>query len=413
MVRLDKEVIKLIGTTLKEFGMENESELLKDNYFMSESNIYNLTTDTSSIKPTAIAKRVIPVIYAKIVSLNLYEVMRMPASAWAIPKLTFTKESTVATVDENNRITTTKISTTNLPMVAVKRAYRSILTSEALEDANVAGLPVLQRVIEYDIKDIANQIDEALIDAMVVGAAAGDVWWDINIPADWYTLHPSMEYGETLYDAIVSAVVCVAEQKFNADFALISPDMENYLVRIAGYKSAGDNALQGEVGKVKGLQVFSSLNMTGGMMIVGEKKVFGVYGVYIPMEYRAGGYDGEYDRSEWVVRTRTAMMVYIGEALARVILFDDYTTETVTLTNGEGTLAHFPVHPTETLTGKDGDGDTSLTIETWDSRTESIPTTVANYTIFIDLETGAVATSSGYAAPTDNKVIISAYSAKI
>lgn len=411
--RLDKEVIQLIGRTLKEFGVENESEMLKDNYFMSEDNIYNLTTDTSSIKPTVIARRVIPVVYAKIVALNLYEVMRMPGPAWSIPKVSFTKESTVAIVDENNRITTTKISTTNLPMVAVKRAYRSILTSEALEDANVTGMTVLNRVIEYDIKDIANQIDGALIDAMVLGAAAGDVWWDINIPADWYTLHPSMEYGETLYDAIVSAVVNVANQKFNADFALISPDIETYLVRVGGYRSAGDNSLQGEVGRVKGLQVFSSLNMPGGMILVGEKKVFGVYGVYIPMEYRAGGYDAEYDRSEWAVRTRTAMMVYLGEALGRVILFDDYTTETVTLTDGKGTLAHFPVHPTETLTGKDGDGDTSLTIETWDSRTEDIPTTVANYTIFIDLETGAVATSSGYAAPTDNKVIISAYSAKI
>lgn len=411
--RLDKEVIQLIGRTLKEFGVENESEMLKDNYFMSEDNIYNLTTDTSSIKPTVIARRVIPVVYAKIVALNLYEVMRMPGPAWSIPKVSFTKESTVAIVDENNRITTTKISTTNLPMVAVKRAYRSILTSEALEDANVTGMTVLNRVIEYDIKDIANQIDGALIDAMVLGAAAGDVWWDINIPADWYTLHPSMEYGETLYDAIVSAVVNVANQKFNADFALISPDIETYLVRVGGYRSAGDNSLQGEVGRVKGLQVFSSLNMPGGMILVGEKKVFGVYGVYIPMEYRAGGYDAEYDRSEWAVRTRTAMMVYLGEALGRVILFDDYTTETVTLTDGKGTLAHFPVHPTETLTGKDGDGDTSLTIETWDSRTESIPTTVADYTIFIDLETGAVATSSGYAAPTDNKVIISAYSAKI
>jgi len=408
--RLDKQVIKLIGTTLKEFGVENESELIKDNYFMEDT--YNLTTDTSSIKPTVIAKRVIPVIYAKIVSLNLYEVMRMPGPAWSIPKVSFAKEVTSAIVLENNQIKTTKISTSNLPMTAVKRAYRSILTSEALEDANVSGLSVLDRVIEYDIKDIANQIDEALIDAMIVGAAAGDTWWDINIPEDWYTLHPSMEYGETLYDAIVAAVVDVAEQKFNADFALVSPDMESYLVRVGGYSKVGDNALQGEIGRVKGLAVFSSLNMESGMMIIGEKKVFGVYGVYIPMEYRPGGYNAEYDRSEWTVRTRTAMQVYLGEAMARVILYDDYTSEDVTLTDGAGTLAHFPVHPTETLTGKDGDGSTDLTIETWDSRTEEIPTTVADNTIFIDLETGAVAASSGYAAPTDNKVIIT-YSAKI
>jgi len=408
--RLDKQVIKLIGTTLKEFGVENESELIKDNYFMEDT--YNLTTDTSSIKPTVIAKRVIPVIYAKIVSLNLYEVMKMPGPAWSIPKVSFAKEVTSAIVLENNQIKTTKISTSNLPMTAVKRAYRSILTSEALEDANVSGLSVLDRVIEYDIKDIANQIDEALIDAMIVGAAAGDTWWDINIPEDWYTLHPSMEYGETLYDAIVAAVVDVAEQKFNADFALVSPDMESYLVRVGGYSKVGDNALQGEIGRVKGLAVFSSLNMESGMMIIGEKKVFGVYGVYIPMEYRPGGYNAEYDRSEWTVRTRTAMQVYLGEAMARVILYDDYTSEEVTLTEGAGTLAHFPVHPTESLTGKDGDGETSLTIETWDSRTEEVPTTVADNTIFIDLETGAVAASSGYAAPTDNKVIIT-YSAKI
>ncbi|MFA5759111.1 MAG: hypothetical protein WC942_07140, partial [Clostridia bacterium] len=202
--RLDKEVIRLIGITLKEFGVENESELIKDNYFMGEDTVYNLTTDTSSIKPEVIAKRVIPVIYAKIVSLNLYEVMRMPGPAWAIPQVSFAKDATSAIVLENNQIKTTKISTSNLSMTAVKRAYRSILTSEALEDANVSGLNVLDRVIEYDIKDIANQIDEALIDAMIVGAAAGDTWWDVDIPADWYTLHPSMEYGETLYDSITA-----------------------------------------------------------------------------------------------------------------------------------------------------------------------------------------------------------------
>ena len=409
--RLDKQVVRLIGETLKEFGIEN-SELIKDNYFMGESNIYNLTTDTSSIKPEIIAKRVIPVVYAKIVSLNLYEVMRMPGPAWSLPKVSFTKESTVAIVDENNRITTTKISTTNLPMVAVKRAYRSILTMEALEDANVSGLNVLDRVIEYDIKDIANQIDEALIDAMIVGAAAGDVWWDINIPADWYTLHPSMEYGETLYDAIVSGVVNVAKEKFNADFALVSPDMEGYLVRVGGYRPVTDNVLQGEVGSVKGLQVFSSLNMTGGMMIIGQKKVFGVYGVHVPMQYLPGGYTAEYDRSEWVVRTRTAMMVYLGEALARVILFDDYTNEFVTLTDRAGNTEHFPISPTETLTAKDGDAMTDLTIVTWDSRTETAPALTGDNKISIDLETGAVAASGDY-TPTDSKVKITAYSAKV
>ena len=410
--RLDKQVIKLIGTTLKEFGIENESELIKDNYFM-EDTVYNLTTDTSSIKPTVIAKRVIPVIYAKIVSLNLYEVMRMPGPAWSIPKVSFAKEVTNAIVLENNQIKTTKISTENLPMTAIKRAYRSILTSEALEDANVSGLNVLDRVIEYDIKDIANQIDEALIDAMIAGAAAGDTWWDINIPSNWYTLHPSMEYGETLYDAIVEAVVKVAEQKFNADFALVSPDMESYLVRVGGYSKVGDNALQGEIGRVKGLAVFSSLNMESGMMIIGEKKVFGVYGVYIPMEYRPGGYNAEYDRSEWVVRTRTAMQVYLGEALARVILYDNYTNETVDVTGGSGTLAHFPVNPTGTLTGLDGatSDPAALTIVTWDSRTEEAPTLTGNNTISIDLETGAVAVSGDY-TPTDNKVVIT-YSAKI
>ena len=410
-IKLDKQVVKLIGKTLQEFGVENESELLKDNYFMGEDTVYNLTTDTSSIKPEVIARRVIPVVYAKIVSLNLYEVMRMPGPAWSIPKVSFTKESTSAIVLENNQIKTTKISTENLAMTAIKRAYRSILTSEVLEDANVSGLNVLDRVIEYDIKDIANQIDEALINAMIAAAAAGDTWWDINIPSDWYTFHPSMEYGETLYDAIVDAVVNVAEQKFNADFALVSPDMESYLIRVGGYSKVGDNALQGEIGRVKGLQVFSSLNMTSGMMVVGEKKVFGVYGVYIPMQYRPGGYNAEYDRSEWVVRTRTAMQVYLGEAMARVILYDNYINETVVLTDRAGVLAHFPVHPTEALSAKDGDNSTPVTVVTWDSRTEEAPTLTGNNKISIDLETGAVAASSDY-TPTDSKVIVT-YSGKI
>jgi len=409
---ISPRVVNFIEKELVKFPEDIAEKIDAENDPYSEATLYNVTGDTSSIKPEYISKKIIPVVFAKALVSELFQLINMPSPTYAIPRLAYTKESSTAEVSENGQIKTAKVSTSNISMTATKFAIRSILTKEALEDASKVGFDVLGRVMEYDVKTIIDELDTKLVALLKVGAAAGDVWWDINIESEWSTNHPSREYSETLYDAILQGIKLVAANKFRADFMLMNPaDM----VRVTGLKffvpSEPDNSLQGVMGNVHNLKVYTSLNADSSILYVGQKKIFGVFGSYIPLQYNAGGYDAEYDRQDWNVRTRSAMLITQGEAVARVILFDNYTNEDVPISDGTGYTAHAPINAAETLTAKDGDGSTSLTIITYDSRTESKPTSSDANTIILDLETGLVTVSSGY-SPTNDKVIFAAYSAR-
>ncbi|MHA1873572.1 MAG: hypothetical protein ACTSVB_05610 [Candidatus Heimdallarchaeaceae archaeon] len=409
--KLEPGVKKFIKAELKNL-LTIEGKELEDETLL-EAEQLGLTGDTSSIKPEYLSKKIIPVVFAQSICSQFFQLVNMPASTYAVPRLSYTRESTTAEVAENGQIKTAKISTSNITMTAVKYAIRSILTKEALEDAEKVGFDILRRVMEYDVKSIINELDQKVVALMKLGAAAGDVWWDVNIPASWSDSHPALEYDQTLYDSLVEAVKAVAVNKFAANFMLINPSDIVRVVKLKFFRPAEpDTSLQGELGTILNLGVFSSLNSESGMFFIGEKKTIGMYGSYIPMQYNAGGYNAEYDKQDWNVRTRAAMMITQGEALARVVLYDNYTNEDVTITGGAGQAAHAPINSAKTLTAKDGDGSTALTIITYDSRTEAKPTSSDANTIILDLETGAITTSSSY-TPTGGKITLTAYSARV
>ena len=123
-----------------------------------------------------------------------------------------------------------------------------------------------------------------------------------------------------------------------------------------------------------------------------QKKIFGVFAEYVPLQYSDKVYDPQYDRYEMVIRGRYAYLVTVGEAVARVLLYKTYTNEEPTV-GGDltGNLAHAPVKP-DSITAEDYDSGTAtstdLTVITWDSRFDAEPTPGAGE-IAIDIETGA------------------------
>lgn len=418
--RLDSQVLGIIKnwvtTRCGENSQIREEQLLED--YHPEIAQANVLSDTASVRPDIIAKEVIPVVFAKVVSLSLFNVFTMPGPSMQVPKLSHLKETTTAKVDELGRISLTKVQTENLPIAAEKYAYRTILSREILEDsqnkAYPANIDVLSTVITYDIKSIADELDTQLNTIMRFGAAAGDVWWKQDVPSGWAEDHPSLEYSETLYDAIVAAITNVAKQKYNADFMLMSLGDYGKVQKLGNFVPPPSNALQGQVGRLHNLDIFSSLNSTDGIFIVGQKKIFGWYGVYIPMQYLPGGsfgvYDTKYDAHSYVVRTRVAMRVLVGEALSRVIVYSDYTDEEVELVSRAGHTLHYPINPTETMEAVEVTGETTvpLTIVTWDSRTGNEPD-ISSQTkhLSVDLETGALKASDDVGATATIKITYS------
>jgi len=404
----DKFLKNFVVEELKKLGLE---EFNKDDPLFEDS-LINITTDTSDIKPQQLSKKVIPVVFAKAFITNFFDLVNMDRPTFAKPKYSHNLESTTAYVTENGQIKTSKISSSTVTMTAIKYAIRSKMTTEAIEDAAKYGWDYLQKLQVYDVKAIVDELDEYAFNLMKTGAAAGDVWWDINIPSDYASDHPAREYDESLYDAIMAATEYVAEQKYSADFMVFHPNELPRLSKLNHFvPSEPETSMQGEMGRIFNLAAFSSLNSLRGMILLGEKRTFGVYGSYIPMQYRKGAYDDEYDTESWNVRTRVAMMITEGEALARVILYDNYTDEEVTISEGAGNTKYYPINDAETLTVKDGDNSTVLTVTTWDSRTEEAPVITTGNTISLDLETGAIDCGSTY-SPTDSKVIFTAYSAR-
>ncbi len=393
----------LISRGLNEEAIINSGKIQLEDYDPPTTPpLYGLTDQTGSVKPPYLSKDIIPILFARAVALNFFKLVNMPMAAYEVPILQYETEAGVSTsvVDENGRISTTRVSTRNILMRAVKRAFRTIMSSEALEDANVIGMNALREVLDLDAKNIADEIDVELFDLMTFGAAAGDVWWDTSIPANWSQSWVSKDYYETMYDAIVQAASFVARNLFTADFMVLNPAQFGDITILKQFAAGTPNlSMQGRIGSILGMGVWSSLNTLPGMILLGQSNAFGVYGSYIPLQYREGPYEPSRDRQQWVVRTRSARMITQGEALGRVILFESIVQESVTMALNaqtglwEGTVAQAPINPTDlgnTLVVRDNTVDITANVTTYDSRDVDAPDIVGPAVARLDLERGLI-----------------------
>ena len=374
-------------------------ELWNNKEVLQEAQANNTTGDVSNTKTTQYAKALIKPVFSKAVIAKLFQPVIMKQSSLTVPIFTVTRDGvTTAEVSENGQIQLSKVVSSTSVINAIKFALRSSVTTELLEDAKSSQMsqfdPVMM-ALSNDARYIVAEIDNKLYNLLYSGAAAGIVYWDTVAPAGWATDHPGKDYDLTFELALTSAIAKVAAGKYAADFVLVNPEDYYRLSNIKGFVPATFDVksdLNGFLGNLGRLGVYASPEVRKGIAIVGQSKVLGVYGTYIPFQYKAGAYDSTYDTAEWVVRTRVAMKVIAGEAIAKVYMVTPISGENVGTGDGSTTifnLANAPVKP----------GSVNITVG---------GTATTDYTI--DLETGKITFNS---APASGSAIVADYSAVI
>lgn len=297
-------------------------ESLKSAQILEDKTKDQYTDDTVDIHVPKFNKALIKKASTELIATQLFETGTMSGPVEKYPVETYNREEGVTTTEvaEGGHIKQGKTVMSSTTLEAVGFKLRSVLTAESIEDATNAGnMNIVARAIANLGKDIAEEIDKRLIDLMVAGAQAGNVDVDRTGETD------PVETSKKLVNAIVDAIQLVKKQNYRPDFILVDPTIFGYLAKNPEFVEAhryGDNYLQqtGFMGKIRGLEVFESNHMVEDKAVIGKKKTFGVYKVYIPTMLRGPVYDPEYDKETYVVRTRAAMKILVGEALGTVSL---------------------------------------------------------------------------------------------
>jgi hypothetical protein len=277
------------------------------------------TADTLAVHQAKFNKALITKSSAELIAAQLFETGTMSGPVEKQPVEVYNREAgaTTTEVAEGGAIKTGKTAYSTVTIEAVGYKLKGILTAEAIEDAaNAGNLNIVARAIANLAKDISEEIDAKLMNLMVSGAAAG------NVDASKGSL-TAKEYSALLVEKIVDAIQLVKVKNYRPDFVLVDPTAFGYLAKNDEFVHAdkyGDTVLQqtGFMGKIRGLEVFESNNAIAGKIVVGKRKTFGVYKVYIPTMLRGPVYDPHFDKEVYVVRQRAAMKITVGEALATV-----------------------------------------------------------------------------------------------
>lgn len=279
------------------------------------------TADTLALQLPKMNKGLITKSSAEMVATMLYETGTMSGPVEKTPVEVYNREAGVTTTEvaEGGEIKTAKTSYSSVTIEAIGFKLRSILTAESIEDAQNAGnVNLVARAIANIAKDIAEEVDAKLMNLMVASAAAGNT--DVSKAA-----LSAKEVSEKIVEAIVDAMQNVKKKNYRPDFVIVDPTIFGFLAKNDEFVHAdkyGADTLQqtGFMGKIRGLEVFESNNMPDNKAVVGKRRTFGVYKVYIPTMLRGPVYDATYDKEVYVVRQRSAMKITVGEALATVTL---------------------------------------------------------------------------------------------
>jgi hypothetical protein len=279
------------------------------------------TADTLALQLPKMNKGLIVKSSNEMMATQLFEVGTMSGPVEKTPVEVYNREAGVTTTEvaEGGEIKTAKTSYSSVTIEAAGFKLRSILTAESIEDAQNAGnVNLVARAVANIAKDIAEEIDAKLMALMVSGAAAGNV----NVAKGALD---AKAISAKIVEAIVDAMQLVKKKNYRPDFVLVDPTIFGYLAKNDEFVHAdkyGADMLQqtGFMGKIRGLEVFESNNMAVDKAIVGKRRTFGVYKVYIPTMLKGPVYDAVYDKDVYVVRQRSAMKITVGEALATINL---------------------------------------------------------------------------------------------
>jgi len=291
-------------------------DTLKSTGALTEA-VEQTTDDTLAIQQPKFSKALITKAYNEMIALELFETGTMTGPVEKTPVETYARDGAVTTteVKEGGQIGTAKTEYSSVLLEAVGYKLQSKLSAEAIEDAQNAGnINLIARAIANMGRDIAEEIDGKLMNLMVTSAAAGNT--DVA-KAD----KTAKEVSAAIVEGIVDAMQNVKKKNYRPDFVVVDPNIFGYLAKNDEFVHAdkyGDTKLQqtGFMGKIRGLEVFESNNMPADTAVIGKRRTFGVYKVYIPTMLRGPVYDPDTDKEVYVVRQRSAMKVTVGEALS-------------------------------------------------------------------------------------------------
>lgn len=312
--------------------MEKFSDKLLEHYYSLESineavePTDQSNADTNEIQLPKMNAALIKKASVDLVGAELYETGTMSGPVEKHPVETYAREDGVTTteVGEGEEIKHGKTTYSTVTVEAVGFKLRSTLTAEAIEDSKNAGnIDLVARAIANLAKDISEEIDQKLMGLMVTGAAAGNV--DISTQTDDGTAKGVKEVSQEIVNGIVDSIQNVKKKNYRPDFICVDPTIFGYLAKSDEFVHAdkyGSDVLQqtGFMGKIRGLEVFESNHMPEMKAVVGKKRTFGVYKVYIPTMLRGPVYDPKFDKEVYVVRQRAAMKILVGESLATLTL---------------------------------------------------------------------------------------------
>jgi hypothetical protein len=308
----------------KEFAkqlLEHYDNLKSTGSIQEDASKEQFTDATLALHQPKYTKALIEKASAELIAANLFEVGTMSGPVEKTPVEVYNREAGVTTLEvgEGEQIKTGRTSYSSVTIEAVGYKIKSTLTSEAVEDAQNAGnLNIVARAIANLAKDISEEIDAKLMNLMVDGAAAGNVDVAKGTKA-------AKEIAAAIVEAIVDANQLVKGKHYRPDFVLVDPTIFGYLAKNDEFVHAdkyGSTQLQqtGFMGKIRGLEVFESVNMRADKALVGKRKTFGVYKVYVPMQIKGPVYNPDLDKDTYVIRQRSAMKITVGESLATVSL---------------------------------------------------------------------------------------------
>jgi hypothetical protein len=307
--------------TFSEQLLEHYDTLKSVGQIQEDASTEQYTDATLALHQPKFNKALIEKASAELIATNLFEVGTMSGPVEKTPVEVYNREAGVTTLEvaEGGQIKSGRTSYSSVTIEAVGYKLKSTLTAEAIEDAQNAGnLNIVARAIANLAKDITEELDSKLMNLMVTGAAAG------NVDVSKGTL-TAKEVGNAIVEAVVDSMQNVKKKNYRPDFLLVDPTIFGYLAKTDEFVHAdkyGTNQLQqtGFMGKIRGLEVYESNNMADSKAVVGKKRTFGVYKVYIPMMFRGPVYDADVDKEVYVVRQRSAMKITVGESLATVSL---------------------------------------------------------------------------------------------
>jgi HK97 family phage major capsid protein len=292
------------------------------------------TTFGVSIFPNSVVYPLIDQVFPNLIAMQIALVKPMMTSTASVPTKTrkfsadesaFTHTGSNASTLELGTIPLGRTVWTSSTVTAEKYALRARYSLETVEDALRDGDINFESEMMRDLADeIIGEIDYVVLQAMFIGASAGNVAYSTEVHSN----ETVKEHQQELWDAIVDAnnLVFAGMQK-NANFIVgdaTSIGRLEKLMNFAFVPGARDDVFNAGSVRVGTLNnqyaVFKSTMAPANKLLVGVAKESYLYAPYIPLELSTPVYEPETDEAQRVVRTRFGKKLLRGEALATVTI---------------------------------------------------------------------------------------------